>query len=325
MAGPGEAGAARRPYRVGMEQRGPMVQAAALARIDELVRRTKVTSHEVYDATVERRPIEDAARAMWAAGDYHRYAKELVWELGPVLVDACGISPGQRVLDVAAGSGNVALRAAEAGAEVVASDLTPENLEAGSREARSRGLEIEWVEADAEALPFGEDEFDVVTSAAGAMFAPDHRAVADELLRVCRPGGTIGMINFTPEGLAAEFFGLFGRYAPPPPPGSLPPVLWGSEEHVRELFGGRVESLELNRREYVEKARGGPAEYCAFYKATFGPVAAIYASLADEPERAAALDREFLDFATRSNRAAPGSPAEYHYEYLLVVARTRGD
>ena len=187
-----------------------------------------------------------AARAMWQLGDYHRFAKATVWELGPVLVEACGIGPGQRVLDVATGTGNVAIRAAEAGAEVVASDLTPENFDPGRREARELGVELEWVEADAEALPFGDGEFDVVTSSLGAIFAPDHRKVADELLRVCRPGGTIGMVNFTPEGLAADFFAPFARYAPPPPPDALPPLLWGSEEHVRELFGDRVESLELS-------------------------------------------------------------------------------
>jgi len=266
-----------------------------------------------------------AERAMWALGDYHRFAKQTVWGFGPRLVAACGISAGQRVLDVAAGTGNVAIRAAEAGASVVASDLTPENFEAGRREAHARGVELEWVEADAEALPFGDGEFDVVTSSAGAIFAPDHRAVADELVRVCRPGGTIGMINFTPEGLAREFFELFGRYAPPPPPDALPPVLWGSEDHVRDLFGDRVASLELIREQYVERSPGGPADYLELFKATFGPVVALYAFLADEPDRVTELDREALEFATRSNRGAPGAPAEYHYEYLLVVARKRGD
>ena len=194
-------------------------------------------------ATEPERDHKAAERAMWALGDYHTFAKQTVWELGPVLVEACGISAGQRVLDVATGTGNVAIRAAEAGAEVVASDLTPENFEAGRREARACGVELEWVEADAEALPFGDGEFDVVTSSFGAMFAPDHQKVADELLRVCRPGGTIGLLAFTPEGLGAEFFEAFARYAPPPPPGALPPILWGSEEHVRELFGDRVDSL----------------------------------------------------------------------------------
>jgi len=263
-------------------------------------------------------------RAMWALGDYHRFARHTVWELGPVLVDACGIGAGQRVLDVAAGSGNVAIRAAEAGARVVASDLTPENFDAGRREARARGVELDWVEADAGALPFADGEFDVVTSSFGAIFAGDHQAVADELVRVCRPGGTIGMANFTPDGLGGEFFALFGRYAPPPPARALAPVLWGSEEHVRELFGDRLAPLELTRRRYVERSPGGPAAYCDFFKATFGPVIALYAGLAERPDRAAALDRDFLEFATRRNQGPPGGPAEYPYEYLLVVGRRRG-
>ena len=265
--------------------------------------------------------LKAATRAAWGLGDYHRFATETVWEVGPVLVEACGIAPGQRVLDVAAGTGNTAIRAAEAGAQVVASDLTPENFEAGRREARARGVDLEWVEADAEALPFGDDEFDAVTSSFGAIFAPDHQAVADELVRVCRPGGTIGMLNFTPEGLIRDFFGVLAPYGPPPPPGA-PPPLWGSEDHVRELFGDRVEWLELSRREYVERA-ASPREYRELFKEAFGPVVGIYASLADKPDRLAALDRDFLEFATRSNRGAPGGPAEYEYEYLLVVARKR--
>ncbi|MGH3057038.1 MAG: class I SAM-dependent methyltransferase [Gaiellaceae bacterium] len=263
-----------------------------------------------------------AVRAMWALGDYHRFALETVWELGPVLVAACGITAGQRVLDVAAGTGNVAIRAAEAGAEVVASDLTPEHFEAGRREARARGVRLEWVEADAEALPFGDGEFDVVTSSFGAMLAPDHQAVADELLRVCRPGGSIGMLNFTPEGLAARFFETLARYAPPPPPDALSPILWGSEEHVRDLFGDRVDSLELTRHEYAERAPT-PLDYFTLVKETFGPVVALQGFLADQPERAAALEREFMEFVTDENRGGSEGPAEYRYEYLLVVARKR--
>ena len=235
-----------------------------------------------------------------------------------MLVRACGISTGQRVLDVAAGTGNTAIRAAEAGAEVVASDLTPENFEAGRREAAAHGVELEWVEADAEALPFADGEFDVVTSSFGAIFAPDHRAVADEMLRVCRPGGTIGMLNFTPEGLISDFFGALAPYMPPPPPDALPPALWGSEEHVRELFGDGW-SLEMTRRHYVERA-DSPRDYRELFKQTFGPVVGLYASLAEEPERAAALDRDFLEFATRANSGPSGGPAEYRYEYLLVIA-----
>jgi ubiquinone/menaquinone biosynthesis C-methylase UbiE len=152
------------------------------------------------------RKLKAAVRQMWALGDYHAFAKQTVWEMGPMLVEACGIGRGQRVLDVAAGTGNTAIRAAQAGADVVASDLTPENFDAGRREARERGVELQWVEGDAESLPFQDEEFDVVTSSFGAIFAPNHQAVADEMLRVCRPGGTIGMIAFRPEGMAADFF-----------------------------------------------------------------------------------------------------------------------
>ena len=266
------------------------------------------------------RSLKAAHRAMWALGDYHTFAASTVWELGPVLVDACRISRGQRVLDVAAGTGNVAIRAATAGAAVVASDLTAENFEAGRRAARAAGVEVEWIEGDAEALPFADAEFDVVTSCFGAMFAPDHQKVADELVRVCRAGGTIGMINFTPEGRGGDFFGLLAPYAPSPPPGALPPLMWGDEDHVRKLFGKRVESLQVTRREYVERA-ASPRAYLDLFKQTFGPMVAIYGSLADQPERTAALDRDFLEFVERSNRPTPGSPVQIPYEYLLVVAR----
>ena len=277
--------------------------------------------------TTDRRTARDfarqsstAARQMWALGDYHAFAKATVWQLGPMLVEACGVSPGQRVLDVAAGTGNTAIRAAEAGAQVVASDLTPENFEAGRREAAARGVTLEWVEADAEALPFDDDDFDVVTSSVGALFAPDHQAVADEMVRVCRPGGTIGMINFRPEGLAAEFFELLGRYAPPPPPAASP-MDWGSEERVRALFGDKVESLELTPGEYVERSPDGPEGYRTLFESTFGPLIAIRASLTGDPARVAAFDQDFRDFTTRCNHGAPGGPAEYPYPYLLVVAR----
>ena len=312
MAGPGEAAAGMAAYGRRMT-RGALSEFAALAAIDR--RRRDMTTQQLSEAKA-------AARAAWRLGDYHRFATELVWEVGPVLVEACGIRPGQRVLDVAAGTGNVAIRAAEAGASVVASDLTPEHFEAGRAEARRRGVELDWVEADAEALPFGDGEFDVVTSSFGAMFAPDHRAVADELVRVCRPGGTIGLASFTPDGLAAEFFGLFVPYMPAPPPGAQPPVLWGSEDHLRELFGDRVDWRTLAREHYVERA-ASPEAYCAFFKETFGPVVAVYAGLADEPDRAAELDRAFLDFATRANEGPPEGPAAYRYEYLLAVAQTR--
>lgn len=261
------------------------------------------------------------ARRMWALGDYHRFARALVWDVGPVLVEACGIVAGQRVLDVAAGTGNVAIRAAERGAQVVASDLTPENFPAGRREAAERGVELEWVEADAETLPFGDGSFDVVTSCFGVMFAPDHEAAANEMLRVCRPGGTIGLASFAPSGTAGAFFELFARHAPPPPPGALAPTLWGDENHVRELFGDHVGRLETTRRTYVEHA-ATPTEYRRLFEETFGPLVALRAALAGDPDRAGALDRDFADFTERENRGS-GEAAAYHYDYLLAVARTR--
>jgi ubiquinone/menaquinone biosynthesis C-methylase UbiE len=302
-----------------------MRETAATVRIAEMARqhgRQMMQSTDTVNAATTNdsdRQYKAAVRQMWAQGDYHQFAKATVWELGPILVEACGISAGQRVLDVAAGTGNTAIRAAEAGARVVASDLTPENFAAGRREARNRGVELEWVEGDAESLPFADGEFDVVTSSVGAIFAGNHQAVADELLRVCRHGGTIGMLNFTQE--IDDFFAVFAPYAPPPPPGPSP-GRWGNEEHVRQLFGDRVDSLEFTRGEYVETAES-PRAYCELFKQTFGPVVAIHASLADQPERASALDRDFLDFATRANRGQPGGPAEYPFPYVLVVARRK--
>jgi ubiquinone/menaquinone biosynthesis C-methylase UbiE len=267
-----------------------------------------------------RRALKAAHRELWALGDYHTFATSTVWELGPTLIDACRVSRGQRVLDVACGTGNVAIRAAMAGAAVVASDLTPEHFEAGRRAARASGVEVEWIEGDAEALPFEDEKFDVVTSCLGAMFAPDQQKVADELLRVCRAGGTVGMINFTPEGRGGDFFGLLAPYMPPPPPGALPPLMWGVEDHVRKLFGQRVASLEMTRREYVERA-ATPRAYLDLFKQTFGPMVAICAGLAGQPNRAAALDRDFLEFAGRANKGVPEGPVQLPYEYLLVVAR----
>lgn len=266
------------------------------------------------------RQVKSAHRHIWALGDYHRFAMSTVWQLGPVLVEACGISAGQRVLDVAAGTGNVAIRAAKTGATVVASDLTPANFDAGRCAAAAEGVDLEWREGDAEALPFADGEFDVVTSCFGAIFAPNQRAVANELVRVCRPGGTIGMMNFTPDGTAGGFFEVLGRYALPLPPGALPPVLWGHQAHVRDLFGSRVASLEMTRRTYVETAPS-VRDYCELFRQTFGPMIAIRAGLADRPERLAVLDRDFMEFVTRSNRAATADRVEIPYEYLLVIAR----
>jgi SAM-dependent methyltransferase len=261
------------------------------------------------DGVRDDREFKARQRAMWALGDYHKFATASLWDLGPLLVAACGIAPGQRVLDVAAGTGNVAIRAAEAGADVVASDLTPENFDAGRREASAHGVQLEWVEADAEALPFGDDEFDVVTSAVGAIFAPHHRAVADELLRVCRPGGTIGLIAVVPTGPVLDLFELFNRYEPGMLIAAESPLRWGREEHVRELFADRVTSLSLERRS-VEPS---PLADLELLKTHHPAIVALYHDLADQPDRAAALDRELAELAPRWQHDGQ--------ELLLIVAR----
>ncbi|HVL86047.1 MAG TPA: methyltransferase domain-containing protein [Pseudonocardia sp.] len=269
------------------------------------------------DRTADRE-LKARHRALWASGDYPAVAAELISQLGPELVRASGVRPGQRVLDVAAGSGNAAVPAAALGADVTASDLTPELFDAGRRMAAERGVDVAWVEADAEALPFPDGSFDVVLSCVGAMFAPRHQTVADELLRVTRSGGTIGMINWTPQGFIGNLFRTMAPYAPPPPPGASPPPLWGDEEHVRALLGDRVTALEMHRRSVRMDHCTEPAEFREYWKRNYGPTIAVYRFNADRPERVADLDRDFLQFLT--TWAAPDGTG-WEAEYLLVTAQ----
>lgn len=269
---------------------------------------------------------EDAAlkakhRAMWASGDYPTLASDLIWELGARVVDAVDVRPGDRVIDIAAGSGNVAIRAALRGATVVATDLTPELFDTGRRLATAAGAELEWREADAEALPFGDAEFDVAVSSVGIMFAPHHERAAAELLRVVRPGGRIGLLNWTPEGFIGQMFGVMKPYAPPPPPGATPAPRWGDEAHVRDLLGDAVEDVVV-RRETVEIDRfTGPEEFRDYFKAKYGPTIAVYARIAGEPDQVDALDRALVSFARE--RGFGGQGGTMRWEYLLVTARRR--
>ncbi|MDQ2676143.1 MAG: class I SAM-dependent methyltransferase [Actinomycetota bacterium] len=256
-------------------------------------------------------------RKMWASGDYPSMVETFLLPLGPILVEACGIDDGTRVLDVAAGTGNASLPAAQRGARVTASDLTPELLEAGRARAEAEGLQLEWAEADAENLPFDSGSFDVVMSSIGAMFAPRHQAVADELVRVCRPGGTIGLLSWTPEGMLGALFRTMGPFAPPPPPGAQPPPLWGSEDHLAELFGDRVDWQKLERDVLEITAFEHPRDYGEHFKARYGPTIAARNNAA-----ASGREQEFDDaldaFCEEWNLGSEDS-ARFEKEYLVAV------
>ena len=260
-------------------------------------------------------------RAMWASGDYPSMVEAWLLPLGPRLVDASGIAPGMRVLDVAAGTGNASLPAAQAGADVTASDLTPELLEAGRRRAEAAGLTLAWVEADAEHLPFEDASFDVVISAIGTMFAPHHQQAADELVRVCRPGGTIGLLSWTPEGMIGSLLRTIGPFAAPPPPGAQPPPLWGSEAHLAELFGSRVDFGTQQRDVLEVTAFEQPREFGEHFKARYGPTIAALAN-ARRNGRDAELEAALDQFSEEWSRGTPDR-ARFELEYLLAVG-TRG-
>jgi ubiquinone/menaquinone biosynthesis C-methylase UbiE len=267
----------------------------------------------------EDRELIAKHRGMWASGDYPKVAGDIVAPLGPVLVQAAGIGDADRVLDVAAGTGNAAIPAAAAGASVVASDLTPELLESGRAIAAEAGVELEWAEANAEDLPFADNDFDAVISCIGVMFAPHHQRSADELVRVCRPGGRIGLISWTPEGFIGQLFATMKPYVAPPPPGVQPPPLWGSEGHVRGLFGNRVSDLAARRRGLPVTAFGSGEEFREYFKSYYGPTIAAYRNIAEDAQRVAALD---ADIAALGERFDAGS-GSMEWEYLLVTARKR--
>ncbi|MFF9117189.1 class I SAM-dependent methyltransferase [Streptomyces massasporeus] len=267
------------------------------------------------------RALKTKHRAMWAQGDYPSLAAEVIPELGAVLVEACGVRPGTRVLDVAAGSGNAAIPAALAGADVVASDLTPELFEAGRAAAEKQGAHLTWQEADAEALPFGDAEFDTVLSCVGVMFAPHHQQAAGELLRVCRPGGTIGLLNWTPQGFIGRMFAAMKPYAPPPPPGAQPPPLWGDEDHVRALLGDRVTDVRAERRTVRVDRFETPEAFRDYFKERYGPTISVYKNIAGEPERVAALDAALVDLARDGDLGTGSGGLALEWEYLLLTAR----
>src|ERR671910_759570 len=214
------------------------------------------------------------ARSTWAVGDYDQMARsEGLYVTGDRLVRIVEMGAGDVVLDVACGTGNATLPAATAGAKVIGLDLTPELLATAAKRAADAGYEIDWREGDAEALPFDDDSFDVVLSSFGAMFAPRHEVVADELARVLRPGGRLAMANWLPDGAIAVFWGGVVVFPPQMPDFVDPPLLWGDEAHVRELFEGTGVDLELRHEEVVLRAPS-IADAVELYSMNLGPVAA---------------------------------------------------
>ncbi len=260
--------------------------------------------------------IKSAHRRMWASGDYPAVASEVIPHLGSVLARALGVQRGEEVLDVAAGSGNAAIPAALAGAHVTATDLAPELFDAGRLDAAVAGVEVSWVEADAEHLPFDDDAFDVAMSSVGVMFTPFHQRSAAELVRVVRPGGRIGLINWTPDGFIGDMFATMKPYAAPPPAGAQPPPLWGDPDHLAELFAEQVRGLRTERRLLTVDRFRTPEDFLAYFKRAYGPTIAVYARLANDPAATAELDRSLTALA-RDNF---GDRPFMRWEYLLATA-----
>jgi SAM-dependent methyltransferase len=254
-------------------------------------------------------------QGVWASGDYAAVAARIPL-ISERLVDAADLLSGDRVLDVAGGSGNTALAAARCGAEVVSIDYVPSLLDRARARSAAEGLPVEYVEADAQALPFPDRSFDAVVSALGVMFAPDHRRAADEMLRVCRAGGVIALANWTPEGFIGGLLRTVGAHVPPPA-GVASPTLWGKEEHVRDLLGDGVAELSVRRREYTFRF-DSPRHFTTFFRENYGPTRAAFRSLGPDGEQALADDMD--DLVRRHDRRNGVGPVAIPADYLEIVA-----
>lgn len=262
--------------------------------------------------------LRDRQRKMWDAGDFASIAKRIESQ-SLDLLDAVGVGEGTRLLDVACGTGNALLPAAQRGAIATGLDITPKLLEVARARAREAGLEVVLVEGDAERLPFEDGSFDVVVSVFGAMFAPDHERAASELLRVCAAGGEVGVCAWTPQGLFGRMFMTVASHMPPPPEGFKPPILWGVEDHVRSLLGAGGE-LGLERRTVALQA-SSPEEWMATDERDLGPI--VMAKAALEPEgRWDALRSELVALYEEANEASDGT-FRAEAEYLMTIVHRR--
>jgi ubiquinone/menaquinone biosynthesis C-methylase UbiE len=263
---------------------------------------------------VDPEPFKQIAKVLWSLGNYAEIAKNSE-QPARELVDAVKARPGITLLDVAAGNGNVAVAAAWRGATVVASDLTPAMVELGRERTESEGIDIDWHEADVEALPFEDDSFDVVASAFGAMFAPRPEVTARELFRVTRPGGTVGMVNWTASGFMGQVMGRMEPFAPPRPPEVPSPLAWGDPEVVRDRFAGLASTVATERRQ-SRFASGSLADMLSFFEANLGPLVALRSMLpADKYQE---MTTSLKEVVSQFNQGRDDVVVDS--EYLLVTA-----
>jgi SAM-dependent methyltransferase len=261
--------------------------------------------------------VKNRQHATWSSGDYAVIGTTLAIT-GELLCEAVDLRPDQRVLDVAAGNGNATLAAARRWADVTSTDYVGALLERGRAKAEAERLPVTFQEADAEDLPFEDSSFDVVLSVFGVMFTPNQEQAAQEMLRVCRPGGKIGLANWTPDGFIGHVFRTIGKYVPPPR-GVKPPSLWGTEERLRDLFGDSISDLRIERRMFVFRYRS--AEHLLdVFRTYYGPMLKAFAAL--DAEGQAGLNRDLTELLERFNQGGPGTVA-VPSEYLEVVATRR--
>jgi len=261
------------------------------------------------NAPTDLAALKGRQQIAWSSGDYAVIGTTLQI-VGEQLAEACDLLWDEQVLDVAAGNGNATLAAARRGCKVTSTDYVADLLDRGGERARAERLDVRFQVADAEALPFPDASFDAVLSTFGVMFAPDHQQCAGEMARVCRPGGRIGLANWTPDSLVGKMFKVLGRHIPPPP-GVQPPALWGDEKHVRSLFGEHASVITITPRAFNFRYRSA-AHFIDVFRTWYGPVHKAFAALA--ADKAAMLERDLTELLDGLNRAGAASlviPAEY--------------
>jgi SAM-dependent methyltransferase len=267
------------------------------------------------NAVIDLNALKTRQQIAWGSGDYAVIGTTLQI-VGERLAEACELNWDETVLDVAAGNGNATLAAARRGCRVISTDYVPALLKLGAERAQAERLAVEFRTADAEALPFEDAAFDAVVSTFGVMFTPDHAKAASELARVCRPGGRIGLANWTPEGFIGQLFKVLGRHLPPPP-GAQPPSLWGVEAHLKALFGEAAAAMETRRRLFNFRYRSA-AHFIEVFRTWYGPVHKAFAAL--PAEGAAALEADMTELLDSLDEGGPGGlvvPSEY-LEIVIV-------